>query len=146
MKTIAIRFSENFAPDIGTVAAHQKIIDSLGYCWYGKLGSPISNNVAEDILKNKDPRVLLIHSGKQERYWMCISEVTRDLPPLNEIPDYYRDASDKFKSWFKVKAFTKAPSGIMSRCVVISSKSTLSEASKHSMSPYFIIDFEESNL
>lgn len=143
MKTIALRYSENFAPDEGTILAHQKLIDLNGFVWYGKLGAPISTRVAQEILKNEDPKILLIHSGKQDRYWAHISEVSRDLPPLKDFPEYYRAIREKFKCWFRVKSFEKAPKEIMSQCYVASSNSILSDSSKHSMSPYFIIIVKE---
>jgi hypothetical protein len=146
VKTIALRFSENFSPEAGTIAAHQQLIESLGYVWYGKLGTPIATKVVEEIMQNEDPKILLINSGKQDRYWANIIEVSRSLPPLNEIPEYYRDISEKFKCWFKVKSFEDAPRGIMSQCFVASSNSRLSEASKHSMSPYFIIIVKEASV
>ena len=40
MKTIALRFGETFSPEGGTIKAHQEVIDSCGYVWYGKLGRP----------------------------------------------------------------------------------------------------------
>ena len=143
MKTIALRFSEKFSPPKGTVAAHEELISSFGYVWYGKLGSSISDKVASEIMLNKDPKILLIHSGKFDRYWLHIQEISRETPPLYEIPEYYRDMSEKFKVWFKVKAFEKAPRDIMSYCYVASSKGRLTEQSKYSMSPYFIIDYSE---
>lgn len=146
MKTIALRFSENFAPEEGTITAHQQLIDLIGYVWYGKFGTPISAKVAEEIMLNEDPKILLINSGKQERYWAHITEVSRAMPPMNEIPEYYREFSEKFKYWFKVKAFEMAPRGIMSQCYVASSNRPLSEVSKYSMSPYFIINYEEATV
>lgn len=143
MKTIALRFSDNFAPACGTIKAHQQMIDNYGYVWYGKLGTPISNKIADEILNNDDPKILLIHSGQQGRYWAYITETSREIPPLHEIPEYYREMNSKFSCWFKVKAFEEAPKGIMSQCYIASSGNTLSEASRHSMSPYFIITFKE---
>lgn len=143
MKTIALRFSENFSPPIGTIAAHQQLIDSEGYVWYGKLGTPISAKVADEIMQNEDPKILLISSGKQDRYWAHITEVSRSLPSEKNIPEYYRHMSDKFKCWFRVKFFEIAPKGIMAECYIASSKVILSQTSKHSMSPYFIIIYEE---
>ena len=145
MKTIALRFSENFAPEAGTIMAHQQLIDLLGYVWYGKLGAQISVKVIEEIMRNDDPKILLINSGKQGRYWAHVVEISRSLPALNEIPEYYRGISDKFKCWFKVVAFENAPREIMSKCFVASSNRSLSEASRCSMSPYFIITHEEAN-
>lgn len=145
MKTIALRFSENFSPESGTIFAHQQLIDLLGYVWYGKLGAPISAKVVDEVMQNKDPKILLINSGKQDRYWAHIIEISRALPPLNEIPEYYRGMSDKFVCWFKVVSFEKAPREIMSQCFVASSNRSLSEASSYSMSPYFIITHQEAH-
>ena len=50
MKTIALSFSNNFAPDIGTIRAHEELINKNGFVWNGKLGSKISAKVAEDIM------------------------------------------------------------------------------------------------
>lgn len=140
MKTIALRFSENFAPECGTIKAHNDMIDANGYIWYGKLGKRISDTVARDIMKNDHPRILLIHSGSYERYWAFIDQIQTEQPPIHEIPEYYRDLSSKFNTWFRVLRFEKAPQDIMSQCFVTSSGKPLSTASKHSMSPYFIIE------
>lgn len=143
MKTVALRFGEHFAPDCGTIAAHQGIIDAIGYVWYGKLGSAVSTKVIGDILQQDDPKILLINSGKVDRYWAHISAITQEQPPYGEFPTYYRENAEKMKTWFKVRYFESAPKGIMAQCFVASSGSPLSEASKHSMSPYFIIRYDE---
>ena len=137
--TIALRFADTFAPTEGTIQAHQNVINRLGFVWYGKLGSKISLRVAKSILSNEQPRILLIHSGKTGRYWAYIEEISFDIPPKNEIPSYYRENAYKFKTWFKITKIEEAPKTILGDCVVISSHKPLSEASKYSMSPYFII-------
>lgn len=141
MRTIALRFAENFAPECGTIAAHQTVIDGCGHVWYGKLGSPISFKIAGEILDDDDPRFLLIHSGGQDRWWVHIEKIQRDVPPLEEIPAYYRKRAESFGCWFKVKLFEPADRTVMSQCVVASSGKVLTSASRHSMSPYFIIDY-----
>ena len=141
MRTVALRFAENFAPPCGTVASHQELIDCMGYVWYGKLGSAVSPKTMADILNQDDPRILLIHSGGQDRWWAHIVDIQRTTPPLEEIPDYYRNKANDFGCWFKVKSFERADSKVMSQCIVASSGKSLSSASRHSMSPYFIIDY-----
>ena len=143
MKTIALRFGEHFAPECGTIAAHQKIIDEMGFVWYGKLGAPISEKVKTEILSLPQPRILLISSGKAGRYWAHVCEIQRETPVCDAIPLYYREFSNKFKSWFKITSINPAPKNIMSQCRVASSQAPLGEASRHSMSPYFIICYEE---
>ncbi len=139
MRTISIRFSEKFSPEIGTIKAHQELIDEYGFCWYGKLGSRVSERVIQEIMKNEDPRILLIHSGKTDRYWLHISEISRERPDRKYIPSYYRDM-EGFSTWFKVRNFESAESNVISKCTVASSGTPLGEASRHSMTPYFIID------
>ncbi len=143
MKTIALRFGEHFSPDCGTVAAHQQLIDRLGYVWYGKMGNPIASRIIEELNDQSDTIILLISSGKADRYWAHVSAVQKEVPPLSDIPEYYRDKASKFKTWFKVTAFETAPRDIMSKCLVTSSGNTLSSVSRHSMSPYFIIEYKE---
>lgn len=139
MKTISLRFSNKFAPDCGTIEAHNQMIELYGYVWYGKLGNKIAASAFEDILQNDSPKILLIHSGSFGRYWAYVDKVQHETPDLNEIPEYYRDMADKFNTWFRVVRFEDAPKDIMGKCTVASSGATLSDASKHSMSPYFKI-------
>lgn len=143
MKTIALRFGEHFAPECGTIAAHQEIIGKLGYVWYGKLGTAVSAQIIEEIKKQDDPKILLINSGKSDRYWAHISAIAQEEPPEGEFPSYYKEKAEKMKTWFKVVSFEVAPKGVMAQCAVVSSGSQLSEASKHSMSPYFKIQYDE---
>lgn len=141
--TVALRFADTFAPVEGTIQAHQNLINELGHVWYGKLGTSVSSKVASIILSNKVPRILLIHSGKVGRYWAYISKIQYDIPPRKEIPAYYRDNAGVFKTWFKVTKIEEASKGVLGLCTVVSSSRPLSEVSRSSMSPYFIINVEE---
>ena len=143
MRTIALRFSNNFASDVGTIRAHEDLINEKGFAWYGKLGSKIAAKTATDIMKNESPRILLIHSGQFARYWAYIDKTLNEVPELDGIPEYYRDRAGDFKSWFRVVWFEEAPKDILSHCFVASSHALLSNASRHSMSPYFIFDVED---
>ena len=143
MKTIALRFGEHFSPECGTIAAHQELLDELGYVWYGKMGNPVTKRIIDELKAQEDTRILLINSGKAGRYWAYVSEITRDIPDLKGIPAYYRDMPEKFTTWFKITAFEPAKRDIMSKCFVVSSGAVLGEVSKHSMNPYFIINYEE---
>lgn len=140
MTTIALRFSDNFAPGNGTIKEHQKVIDEKGYVWYGKLGTPLAPSIIKTLMENDQKKILLIHSGKAKRYWAYYSEVKRTIPELQDIPFYYRDKADSFSTWFRIVAIEKAPDDVLSMCTVKSSGNTLSNVSRHSMSPYFIIE------
>lgn len=139
MRTIALRFSNKFAPECGTIEAHNELIQKNGFVWYGKLGNKIAASVFPDVLDNREPRILLIHSGATNRYWAYVDKIQFDIPEREDIPAYYRDDAEKFKTWFRVIRFEDAPRDIMAKCTVVSSGQELGIASKHSMSPYFKI-------
>ena len=142
MRTVALRFADYFAPEEGTIAAHEKLIHKNGFVWYGKLGLAVSNKVINEILTNDNPRILLIHSGKAGRYWAYVETIQSDMPEKELIPEYYRENAENFKTWFKVIKFEPAPSNVLALCKVASSQRLLSEVSRSSMSPYFIIETE----
>lgn len=143
MKTIALRFSDNFAPLDGTIAEHKKMIELNGYVWYGKLGLKVSDKVCRQIMENKNPKILLIHSGKTARYWAYVDKVEKETPALNGVPEYYRSQTEIFNTWFRVRNIEEANKNVMSLCRVVSSGALLSMTSKSSMSPYFIIEYNE---
>lgn len=135
--TVALRFSDAFAPSEGTIQAHQNMIDKQGFVWYGKLGAAVSSKVANLIMENENPRILLIHSGKTGRYWAYIKKIQYDISSKSEIPEHYRDNAGIFKTWFRVVKIEEVPKNVLGNCVVASSQRPLSEVSKSSMSPYF---------
>ena len=95
------------------------------------------------ILTEDNPKILLIHSGKTDRYWAYVEEILFECPEdIENIPSYYKDNRIKFKTWFKVTRFEKASNDVLSKCIVASSKQPLSLASKHSLSPYFKIEYK----
>lgn len=143
IKTVALRFADNFAPKSGTIAEHQKIIDLNGYVWYGKMGSALSGSIIEEILKLEEPKFLLINSGKFDRYWMYVEDIKKECPEPQYIPEYYRNQTERFKCWFKITKIELAQKDVMAHCFVTSSGNSLSEASKHSMSPYFKIEYRD---
>ena len=141
MKTIALRFSDNYAPAEGMIYLHQLLIDKNGFVWYGKFGNKISKDIIYEQLETSDPKILLIKSGGVERYWLHFSEFQESKPNATDIPEYYRDNCDEIKCWFKVTRFEKTEKDILSKCFVLSSGDCLSNVSRHCMNPYFKIDY-----
>lgn len=143
MRTIALRFADNYAPKEGTIKLHQEIINNNGYVWYGKFGNSISQKNIDMLLDMKDKKFLLIKSGGQERYWAHFTDIKKEEINVDAIPKYYRNDKAHIKCWFKITKFEKADPKVMSKCFVASNGSLLSNTSKYSMSPYFVIDYKE---
>lgn len=90
-----------------------------------------------------EKKFLLIKSGGQERYWVYFDDIKKEIEDIDKIPSYYRNNRKRVKCWFKVIKFVRTEKNIMSKCYVVSNNSLLSNTSKYSMSPYFVIDFKE---
>ena len=142
MKTIALRYNNKFAPEDGTIAEHNKIIEQFGYVWYGKLGRGIARKSSETILENDVPRFLLINTGTKEYFWAYVSEISQYVDDINCIPSYYRDEKEKFGTWFRVTRIEKTDVKTLEKCVVSTSERPFLEALK-SMSPFFTITYDE---
>ncbi|WP_044914173.1 hypothetical protein [Butyrivibrio sp. WCE2006] len=143
MRTVALRFSDNIAPECGTIKAHELVISKYDEVWYGKFGNTLSGKIINEILNNDDPKILLIQSGTSNRYWAHVKSISKEMPDLEKVPSYYHHEKGRIKTWFNVIKFEKADKNVMSKCTVASSGTILTRASMHSMSPYFIIDYEE---
>lgn len=141
MRTIALRFADNYAPKEGTIKLHQEIINNNGYVWYGKFGNTLSQKNIDLLMSQPDRKFLLIKSGFPDRYWAYFDEIVKDKPKdINNIPEYYRNNTDKIKCWFKIRKIERTENNVMSKFVISSSKMPLSEASKHSLNLYFVIE------
>ena len=142
MKIIALRFADNYAPSEGTIRLHEDVIKEYGYVWYGKFGNSISQKIIDMILYMKDRKFLLIKSEGQERYWAHFDDIKKYDINIEAIPEDYRNDRNRVKCWFKITKFEKDDSKVMSKCYVASNGSLLSNISKYSMSPYFVINYD----
>jgi hypothetical protein len=140
--SIALRFADNFAPECGTIAAHEAVIEERGSVWYGKLGSHVAASNARAVLSQDDPAILLIHSGRSDRWWAHIDAIS-NVALDDGYPAYYGKDTSKFGCWFHVTRLERVKDDVMSRWTVVSAKRPLSSASRHSMSPYFFISCDD---
>ena len=113
--------------------------------WYGKFGNAVSKEIINEQLESDDPKFLLIKSGGIDRYWVHFDKYVQDTPEVDKIPEYYRNNAKDIKCWFRITRFEKADKDVLSKCSVLSSGDCLSTASKHSMNPYFKIDYRGEN-
>ena len=146
MKTIALRFSDNYAPKEGTINLHNEVIERNGYVWYGKFGSGISKSIKEELLNLEEPKILLISSGTNKRFWAYIDDIQSEIDDFDNVPAYYRNDVNKIKCWFKIIRFEKADNNIMSSCFLRSTHRPLTESSRHCMNPYFKIEYLPGNV
>lgn len=143
MRTVALKFHDSFWPMRSMFDEHQSYLAANGFTWWGKTGVPISEKAASDVLANEDPRILLIHSGEEDRWWAHVDQIVYDRPSEAFIPSWYRDNPANYSCWLRITRFEPAPKDVMSWCLVASSGKPLFRASSFSRSNYFIVDYLE---
>lgn len=141
MRTIAMRFYDSISTYEGVIEQHQLYINLYGSVWWGLRGKPISKKSRETILANVPSVILLIHSGKRDRWWGYVDDISFERPDENLIPSMYRDEAINCGTWFRINRFELAPKEVMMMSAVASSGNPLSLSSPRSRSPYFIIDY-----
>ncbi len=138
MKTIALRFSDNFAPKSGTIAEHEKVLAEKGFVWYGKLGNRISPKILSSILTNGPTKILMIKAGSPERYWATLEEYSYEKQNIH--PEYYGQEVVNMNTWLKITKFEQAEVDILKRCIIPSTGNRLSDIYKKTMGSYFNIE------
>ena len=62
------------------------------------MGNPVATRIVDELLKQDDTKILLINSGKDDRYWAHVTDIKKETPEKAGIPAYYRDNTEKFKT------------------------------------------------
>ena len=140
MKTLALRYSDNYAPSDGTIGEHEKLINKNGFVWYGKFGNKVSQQVINDVLEKGTAKVLFIKSGREDIYYANVDKIQYNMPEEKYIPKYYSDSYDRVSVWFRITEFKKTDYDVVKDYYVISSDKRLDIASKHSMNSCFIVE------
>jgi len=143
MLTIALRFSDSFSTEKGTLFEHQSILDSNGYVWWGKHGSGINESTAEKLLKKGPTKILLMRSGTKERYWASVEAIVRKCPEPQFVPAYYRDDRTFYGSFLKITKIERADDNVLNNCFVKTNGRNLGDMINKTMAAYFIVEYND---
>lgn len=146
-KAIAVRYGEHFSPAGGTIAAHEEVLKSQGFVWFGKMGAAVAHpRVAElnaQIAAGTPTFLVLVRARADGRivHACRIDSVTRERPGRSEercIPEYYRKRED-VGAWFKVVAINRVDSSLLSQLTVSSSLLPLPQVLSTSVASFFYV-------
>lgn len=143
MTTIALRFSDSFSTNKGTLFEHEQILKSNGYVWWGKHGSGINEKTAMNLLSKGPIKIILMRSGTKERYIATVNDIVRKCPEPHLIPEYYRDDKTFYGSFLKITKIERADDNVLNRCFVKSNGRNLGEMINKTMAAYFVIETVE---
>lgn len=140
---VLVKYSDKFGD---TIALHNKVVESFGYVWFGKIGTPISkvrlSKLRSQIEIGQTTWLYIVRREKKTVVHKAqLLDVTRDRPGEEGIPHYYRDHNllNFMRCWFKVRAFSPCRMSEFNRLTVASSLSKVSESLVSSTSGFFIV-------
>lgn len=85
--------------------------------WYGKLGTLVAAARVALVLGQDAPRILLVHSGRADRWRAHIDAISR-MAPDSGYPAYHGSGASKVRCWPRVTVIEPTGRGVISpsRC------------------------------
>jgi hypothetical protein len=144
-KLLVLRYGKQIIEDC--IQLHQKKIDELGYCWFGKLGTIPSKKLVDAMLEEDKPMIILY---ARSSVFICeVSEVVYDRPGEG-FPDYYQsELFDKLSFpnvYFKLTSIEPLDINELEKFIVVSSGNTAINTLMHSMSSFLFVTYGESKI
>ncbi len=139
---LVLRFGTNIQPNC--IEEHQKVIDRVGECWFGKIGVVPSNKAIKAVMAVEKPKLILY--TKSHAYECDFTEVVLERPFMN-YPDYYEvelfSKGIEPKSYYKLTTIKEVELQELNKYVVVSSRNKLTETLYKSMSSYFFAEYPD---
>lgn len=145
--SVVVRYGEHLAPRSGTIAAHNSVLDRLGYVWFGKMGSPLAhariNCLAEQITHGLPTYVVLV-GGKQSKgtcHICTLSRLTRsrEVIDIEGVPEYYRSLDTLVGTWLRITSIDSVDNRLVGDIFLIDTGTRLRDALARSMSGHFYV-------
>lgn len=141
-KILILRYGTNIISDC--MKLHQEVINSEGYCWFGKLGRAPSDKVIQQIMEDGEGYVVLY--AREGAYGAKFTEVT-DKKPLTAYPEYYNallfDEGYIPTVYFKLLDLKPLATGELQNLAVSSSKNALVDTLNKSMNSFFCAEYKQ---
>lgn len=121
------------------IEEHQNMINSIGYVWFGKIGSKPATKILEKMINNKSNYILL--KDPKNAYICKFDAFSLSMPKDNEFPNYYKSEfinRKNFSIWFKLIVIKRVEDLRKLNVVVVkSSLSPILETTNRSMASFF---------
>jgi len=134
---LLMKYSDIFEKN--TIEAHQEVLKTVGYVWYGKVGATPSIKTLNLILLNNEYYCIL-HSSKNGSFLCSFTEISENSPQFG-YPKYYEkhlENKNFFKLYFKLSRIVKLPENFHNHFYLSSSGENITNALNYSMGSMFI--------
>lgn len=139
--------------DVGTIDCieeHKKLIEDIGYVWFGKIGVKPGEGKVKSILSDGIGYLIL---KKPDGVYICkFDEYSYISPSDYEYPSYYNDKEllgmREFSMWFRISEVKEFNDNDKLRDIVVkSSRETFMVTANKSMSSlFYVVNKKEINL
>ena len=134
-----LRYSDYHA--INTIAEHRKVLETFGFCWFGKIGKKPKAQYLDTLFK--DSSVILFLFTKYRLVQCVCSGYSYNIPDCG-IPEYYgRDLLNKEELapsvYFKLESMVDVELNLLDSYVVKSSGKSITHDLNKSISSFYIL-------
>jgi hypothetical protein len=144
-----LRFSDSLLKDKDTISEHNDLAERSGAVWFGKMGSPVSQNnidrLNEQVQAGIQTYVYLVKGNRRKStaYKAPLFLASRDFPNSEQhlIPSYYTalDILRYVRFWVKLGSITPVSQEELNHIKVASSVLPIFETLVRSSTGHFII-------
>ncbi|QBE97984.1 hypothetical protein PMF13cell1_03547 [Blautia producta] len=139
-KLLVLRYGKQIVENC--IELHKDIVEEIGYCWFGKLGTVPSKKSIDAVFAETNPYIILYTRG--EAFLCGVSEVTYGEPDIG-YPGYYKsELFDKLSFptiYFKLESIESLDVNELEKFTVISSGNSAISTLLHSMSSFLYISY-----
>lgn len=144
-KLLVLRYGKQIIENC--IELHKEIIEEIGYCWFGKLGTAPSKKSIDAVLEEDNASIILY--ARNSAFLCRICEVTYDKPEEG-YPDYYN--TELFEKcsyptiYFKLTTLEQIDVNELEKFTVISSGNSAINTLMHSMSSFLFISYGKAEI
>jgi len=142
-KLLVLRYNITVEPNC--IDLHKKVIEQLGYCWFGKIGKIPSAWMLESVFSEESPSIVLFNRvGSFISRLVDFSYETQ----YEGVPGYYNSQLYENgvypESYYKLQSMERIDDEELARFIVISSNKTLLDTlNGKAMSSFFFVGYEQ---
>ena len=125
------------------IKMHKRVIDELGYCWFGKIGSVPSSKMLEPVFAEEKP-IIILH--KSNASYICESDAYSVDHKDVGVPSYYEAYDIRPTIYFRLLKIEKCDSSVFHNSIVCSTGTFVEDALFHARIPFMLCRYEDEKM
>ena len=140
-KYLLLRYSD---VERNCIDLHQEIIQQVGYCWFGKIGSVPSSKMLSEVFFEQSPVLVLYRKNAS---YICELEKYTLQTPNKGIPEYYNSKGINPSIYFCLRSITQCDNSLFHTSIVMSTGAYVEDVIYRSRIPFMLCQYiDESKM